>query len=116
MTFYKEHYAFAQLKCCLKFRSSRCLTGVLQNRSSQKFHWKAPVLESDFNKVTGFQAFTPFYTEHLRWLLRKFSLAQPTCLLSVALYFLLPEAILNAINTALKKILWVQCKLHLLLA
>ena len=37
MTFYKEHYALVQFKCCLKFRSSRWLAGVLPNRSSQKF-------------------------------------------------------------------------------
>ena len=81
MTFYKEHYALAQLKCCLKFRSSCWLAGVLQNMSSQKFrkfHWKTPVLESVFNKVASFQAFKPFFREHVWWLLRKFSLVQPT--------------------------------------
>ena len=33
-----------------------------------KFHRKTPVLESLFNKVAGLQR-TPFYTEHLRWML-----------------------------------------------
>ena len=68
---------------------------VLQNKCSWnfcKFHRKTLVLESPFNKVTGFQASnfikkrlqhrcfpvkfakflrTPFFTEHLRWLLLK---------------------------------------------
>ena len=74
------------------------------------------MLEFVFNKFAGLQALKLFFTEHLRWILQKIFLAQPTCpqFLCVAYYFVLPEAILNAINTALKK-MWIQCKLHLLL-
>ena len=90
-----------------------------------------------FFKVGLLKNFANFTAKHLCWSLfliklqafrflnlfpfslRKFSLAQPTCFLYVAQYteaILLPEAILNAIKTALKIILWIQCKLHLELA
>ena len=47
-------------------------TDVLENRCSQKFckfHKKAPVLESLFNKVAGEVLRTCSFTEHIQWLL-----------------------------------------------
>ena len=72
-------------KAIIRSVQNKSPVGVLQKIFSKKFrniYKKIPVLECPFNKVAGLQAptlakflRTPFYTEHLRWLLLTPSIA-----------------------------------------
>ena len=89
---------------------------VLQNRSTRKFRkflWKTPELEFVSNKVVGLQVFKPFFYGTPPVAASKISLSSADILFMCSLIFLLPEAILNAVNTTVKIIMWIQCELHL---
>ena len=89
---------------------------VLQNRSARKFRkflWKTSELESGFNKVVDVQVFKPFFYGTPPVAASKISLGSADILLMCSLIFLLPEAILNAVNTTVKTVTGIQCELHL---
>ena len=115
MSFYKEHQFLAQATCCLMFRSCRSQmffkTGPA--RKFCKFLWKTPELESVSNKVVGLQVFKPFFYGTPPVAASKISLSSADILFMCSLIFLLPEAILNAVNTTVKIIMWIQGELHL---
>ena len=78
------HHQLYWPKWCWVFMSflveKQSFEDILQNRCFQKFckfHRNTPILESLFNKVAGMlqhrcfsvKFLTPFFTEHLQWLL-----------------------------------------------